>query len=86
MDRPFDVVLDTLMRINPNYAAAFTRCCARLPNAERRFFQDGVVYPFGNMSKSEKYAIKGFIIIDDEIYICNQEDDGWYQTNEGVMI
>lgn len=86
MDRPFDVVLDTLMRIDPDYAAAFTRRCTRRPNAEKHFFIDGMVYPFGDMSNSEKYNTKGFIIVGDEIFICKREDDAWYQTGEGVMI
>jgi len=88
MDRPFDVVLDTLIRINQDYAAAFARRCARRPNITKHFFQDGIVYQLGDIPGYKKFPLKGFIIVGDEIYICTQEedDDAWYQTYEGIMI
>ncbi len=86
MDRPFDVVLDTLIRIDQDYAAAFARRCSRRPNVSKHFFQDGFVYSLGIMPDSKKDAIKGFIIVGDEIFICRKEGDAWYQTSEGVMI
>lgn len=86
MDRPFDVVLDTLIRINPDYGAALTRHCSGKPNVSKRFFRDGTIYPLGNISECKKFANKGFIIVCDAIYICKKEDDGWYQTGEGIMI
>lgn len=86
MDRPFDVVMDTLIRINPDYAAAFARRCKGRPNISKHFFWDGTVYALGNMSECKEFANKGFIIVGDEIYICRKDGEDWYQTNEGIMI
>jgi len=86
MDRPFDVVMDTLIRIDQDYAAAFARRVAKFPHISKHFFQDGAVYALGNMSDCKEFANKGFIIVGDEIYICRKVGKDWYQTGQGAMI